>query len=184
MNKIERIKMIKAMNFIENHNTDSNAVELWSEEGISPHELCYSDLSILFDDEYKFSAYITDDKFRNLMRVFLQTFNSNRYCTEIKAQTFGNPASFENIIDRIKLVKCMEFISRQINDEEIFECWLIDGVADGDICYSDLSVLTADSDILDYYISLDNISILTELFSRIMYFSYIDGGLYCDNILS
>lgn len=45
-----------------------------------------------------------------------------------------------NKIERIKCVKAMEFLARQINDEEVFEEWLMDGVADGDIDVGDLDV--------------------------------------------
>jgi hypothetical protein len=46
-----------------------------------------------------------------------------------------------NKIERMKMVKAMEFIAHQINDEEIFlDWWLPGGVADGDIEYGDLSV--------------------------------------------
>ena len=49
-----------------------------------------------------------------------------------------------NMRDRLKMVKAMEFIARQINDEEVFESWLVMGVADDDIPYGDLEVTTAD----------------------------------------
>ena len=35
--------------------------------------------------------------------------------------------------ERIKAVKAMEFLARQINNENIFESWLTMGPADGDI---------------------------------------------------
>ena len=38
-----------------------------------------------------------------------------------------------NAIERVKMVKAMEFLARNINDEGVFEEWLIEGVADGDI---------------------------------------------------
>lgn len=43
-----------------------------------------------------------------------------------------------NRIERIKMVKAMEFIARQVNDENVFERWLIGGVSDGDIEYGEL----------------------------------------------
>ena len=47
-----------------------------------------------------------------------------------------------NKIERIKMVKAMEYIARQINDEAVFERWLIGGVGDGDIEYGELEVST------------------------------------------
>ena len=41
--------------------------------------------------------------------------------------------------DRVKMVKAMEYIARQVNDERVFDYWLSLGVADGDIEYGDLS---------------------------------------------
>ena len=38
-----------------------------------------------------------------------------------------------NKIERAKLVKAMEYICRNVNNEEVFEEWLILGVGDGDI---------------------------------------------------
>lgn len=34
---------------------------------------------------------------------------------------------------RARLVKAMELLARAVNDEDVFELWLQDGVADGDI---------------------------------------------------
>jgi hypothetical protein len=52
-----------------------------------------------------------------------------------------------NKTERIKLVKAMEYVARQINAEDIFlDLWLTDGVADGDIEYGDLEVRPGDED--------------------------------------
>lgn len=53
--------------------------------------------------------------------------------------------------ERIKMVKAMEFIMRNLNDNGWFELWLQNGVADGDITYGDLSEEDPD-EVLDYYI--------------------------------
>lgn len=89
-----------------------------------------------------------------------------------------------NPIERIKMVKAMEFICRQLNDEEIFDGWLMVGVADGDIPYGNLSVETEDYDNLDYYIDDDNFADLMHTFLRLMSRARRSGGLYCDNIVS
>ena len=51
-------------------------------------------------------------------------------------------------LERAKMVSAMEFIARQVNDEEVFEGWLMCGVADGDIEYGQLG----DPDDLEYYL--------------------------------
>lgn len=90
----------------------------------------------------------------------------------------------KNMVERIKMVKAMEFIARQINDEEVFEEWLIDGVADGDIEYGDLAVNSDDADVLDYYCTDENLADLMRLFLRMMAMARKSGGLYCGNVVS
>lgn len=89
-----------------------------------------------------------------------------------------------NKIERVKLVKAMEFLARNINDEAVFEEWLIDGVADGDIEYGSLDIAPDDLDNLDYYTEDDNFADLMQTFLHIMDRARKSGGLYCDNIVS
>jgi len=83
--------------------------------------------------------------------------------------------------DRIKMVKAMEFIMRQINNEDLFMPWLSVGVADGDIEYGDLSDDTGET---EYYTEDENFKELMGLFLRCMARAKSDGGLYCDGIAS
>ena len=80
--------------------------------------------------------------------------------------------------ERTKMVKAMEFIARHINDESIFESWLVTGVADGDIEYGDLD----DTYIDEYYLEKDNFKDLMSLFMKLMKSAYTYGGICCDNI--
>lgn len=90
-----------------------------------------------------------------------------------------------NTIERIKMVKAMEYIARQINNEEVFyDFWLTCGVADGDIEYGDLNVSTEDEANLEYYIEDEEFADLMRLFLKTMRFAYKDGGLYCDKVVS
>ena len=88
-----------------------------------------------------------------------------------------------NTIERIKMVKAMEYIARQINDEEVFEGWLINGVADGDIEYGSLDVTDADMSELEYYINDEDFADLMHTFLRLMKKAQRSGGLYCDGIV-
>lgn len=90
-----------------------------------------------------------------------------------------------SINDRIKMVKAMEYICRNLNDEDQLMIWLTDGVADGDIDFGDLEVRDSDAEDLDYYIKDDEkFADLMDAFLYIMRKAHRDGGLYCDNVVS
>lgn len=86
-----------------------------------------------------------------------------------------------NIVERIKLIKAMEYVARQINDESVFAAWLMDGVADGDFDYGDLGV-NPDED--DFYANDDVFSSVMGAFLWCMAKASKSGGLYCDGIVS
>lgn len=85
--------------------------------------------------------------------------------------------------ERVEMVKAMEFIARQINDEEVFGGWLMYGVADGDIPYGDLTGEDPEGE-LDYYTENDTFAGLMACFLRSMAAARIAGGLYCDGVVS
>lgn len=84
--------------------------------------------------------------------------------------------------ERIKAVKAMEFLARQINNENIFESWLTMGPADGDIKYGDLEVKPEDAEDLEYYIEDNEFRDLMKTFLNLMTRAKKDGGLYCGNV--
>ena len=86
-----------------------------------------------------------------------------------------------NKTERIKMVKAMEYIARNLNNEHIFYRWLMTGVADGDIAYGDLS---DDHGEAEFYTEDENFSDLMYVFLAIMARAQQSGGLYCDNIAS
>ena len=89
-----------------------------------------------------------------------------------------------NAVERIKMVKAMEFICRNINDESVFANWLVSGVADGDIMYSDLEVSSSDEEDLEYYLEDTHFADLMDTFLYCMKQAWRSGGLYCDNVAS
>ena len=89
-----------------------------------------------------------------------------------------------NKVERMKMVKAMEFIARQVNDEEVFEIWLSEGVADGDIRYGSLDIDKNDEEDLGYYIEDGNFVELMDTFLRLMKWANKSGGLYCDNAVA
>lgn len=83
-----------------------------------------------------------------------------------------------NTKKRLEVVRAMETLARCINDEDIFESWLMVGVADGDIDKD-----TPD-EYLEYYAEDKTFAELMGLFLRLMRRAEESGGLYCDNIVS
>lgn len=89
-----------------------------------------------------------------------------------------------NTIERIKMVKAMEFIVRQVNNECLLEGWLMDGVADGDIEYGNLGIEVEDLENLSCYTEDKSFADLMQLFLAVMREAKKDGGLYCDEVVS
>ena len=100
------------------------------------------------------------------------------------------------IKDRVLMVKSMEFICRHINNEEVFDGWLMAGVADGDISYGDLSFESkkdSKGNTTQYWWGdpaiqyAEDDTLFAELmgcFLRRMASARKNGGLYCDNVVS
>ena len=86
------------------------------------------------------------------------------------------------LTERVKMVKAMEFIARQVNDENVFMSWLSVGVADGDIAYGDMNPV--DEDVEWYAEEDERFADLMDVFLRIMSRAYKSGGLYCDDVVS
>ena len=80
------------------------------------------------------------------------------------------------IKNRKRAILAMEYLARCINDETVFEPWLICGVADGDIPLGSFDTEYVD----DWYIEDENFGEICELFTRLMARANKSGGLYCD----
>ena len=89
-----------------------------------------------------------------------------------------------NTIERIKMLKAMEFIARKVNDEEVFESWLILGIADEDIVDGDLSVKQEDPEDLEIYTIDEHFADIMDTFLNLMNAARDSGGLFCDGIVS
>lgn len=82
-------------------------------------------------------------------------------------------------------IKCMEFLARQINDEEIFIGeWLAIGVADGDIKYGDTAPDPGNGEAIMDYIDDRTFADLMDTFLHVMCRAKESGGLYCDGVVS
>ena len=80
---------------------------------------------------------------------------------------------------RIEVVKAMETLARCINDERVFNKWLLCGVAEGDINEN-----TSDEE-LEFYVEDDKMfADLMQTFLKCMNSAYKNGGLYVDKVVS
>ena len=88
------------------------------------------------------------------------------------------------IEERKRMVLAMEYVARQINHEGIFEGWLMNGVADGDIRYGSFQWDGDEYD--DYYLEDDHFRDLMWCFLRRMVLAWEEGngGLYCGGVCS
>ena len=83
--------------------------------------------------------------------------------------------------ERAKMCVAMEYIVRQLNSEDIlFDEWLLDGIADGDIPYGNLDPTVVEQ----VYLEDDAFQHIMECFLRCMELSLRFGGLYCGGIVA
>lgn len=82
--------------------------------------------------------------------------------------------------ERRKMILSMEYIARQINNEDFLMFWLSLGVPDGDIKYGDFDLSQVD----DSLIEDGNFKDIMTTFLKCMVQAWNDGGLYCDTIVS
>ena len=81
--------------------------------------------------------------------------------------------------ERIELVRAMETIARSINDEEIIENWLTNGIPDGAIDEN-----TTDEQLVEYVENDNRFTELMTVFLDCMEQAQESGGLYCDDVVS
>jgi hypothetical protein len=79
---------------------------------------------------------------------------------------------------RTEVVRAMETLARAVNDEYVFEEWLMEGVADGDID------ATTEDEELEYYIEDETFAELMGTFLNVMKNAHRSGGLYVDGVVS
>ena len=82
-------------------------------------------------------------------------------------------------IDRKKVIWAMEVLAKCVNDEEVFEYWLVNGPGDGEIDTDD-SFEKVD----EYYIEDDNFADIMDSFLWLMHQAHKSGGLFTDGIVS
>ena len=86
------------------------------------------------------------------------------------------------INERQKALVCMEYLCRQINNEDFLDTWLMCGVPDGDIEYGNLDPTQIYEE--DYMVSDEGFKDIMTTFLICMKNAYNNGGLYCGEIVS
>lgn len=81
----------------------------------------------------------------------------------------------QNIFDRVKAVRAMDFLARSLNNVDHLERWLMYGVADGD------QTLT-DKEIADTYCDDATFTALSDEFTYLMRIARNNGGLFIDGL--
>lgn len=88
----------------------------------------------------------------------------------------------KNMKERTKLIEAMEYVARQINDETVFDKWLVCGVEDGCIEYGDFDWGNPEA---QWYADDDEtFADIMDTFLKVMHDAYKSGGLYCNGIVS
>ena len=84
------------------------------------------------------------------------------------------------MVHRKKMVLAMEMIARAVNDEDVFESWLMCGVADGEIDRYSTDIEQVD----EYYTEEQHYRELMDLFLRMMVNASKSGGLYDSGVVT
>ena len=80
---------------------------------------------------------------------------------------------------RIEVLRAMETMARCINDEEVLEVWLINGVPDGEIGFA-----TTDEELVYLVEDDDDFADLMHTFLNVMKRASWSGGLHCNMVTS
>lgn len=76
MNKILRMKMVKAMEFLVRHCNNEELIVEWLEAGVADGDIPIGQLELMAEDESLLYTYVDEDKdFAELMRLFLETMH-------------------------------------------------------------------------------------------------------------
>lgn len=74
----ERIKMVKAMEFIVRQSNAEGNIDPWLAEGVADGDIEYGDLEVKPDDVTDLEYYIEDENFSELMKLFLDIMHYDR----------------------------------------------------------------------------------------------------------
>ena len=87
----------------------------------------------------------------------------------------------DKLTERKKMLVAMEFVARQINDEDVLDGWLMCGVPDGDIEYGNFDISQIDDE--DYMVTDKGFKDIMSCFLRRIVRAYESGALYCGGIV-
>ena len=96
MNKILRMKMVKAMECLVRHCNNEELIMEWLEAGVADGDVPIGQLELMAEDESLLYTYVDEDKdFAELMRLFLETMHEalkdgGLYCDGVCSSSAGN----------------------------------------------------------------------------------------------
>ena len=102
MNREERIKLIKSMEYVARQCNSEEVFDFWLALGVADGDIPYSDLSVSPEEEE--CDYYTDDTvFADLMRVFLKLMNKafndgGLYCDGVVSKAWYKKGGNDNVI--------------------------------------------------------------------------------------
>lgn len=107
-------------------------------------------------------------------------FIATNRCPECGQKVESQGKRDARMAEKVAMVRAMETVCRNLNDEDILMTWLAGGVADGDITKQ-----TSDADIASEYCEDDDeFAKLMDCFLRCMKWANESGGLYCGDVVS
>ena len=94
MNMNERIKLLKAMEFIVRNANDGGVIYNWLSSGIADGDIGYGDLSAGAEDAEDLEHYLDDADFADIMDTFLSCMSQARksgglYCDGVASRGEG-----------------------------------------------------------------------------------------------
>ena len=88
----------------------------------------------------------------------------------------------KNTIEKILIIKAMEFIARRINCEDCFTDWTNYGIPDNICIQDDLNIYVDDDKKLEYFLNDENFSVLLNSFLTLMINAYFCKGISCAGV--
>jgi len=129
MNKILRMKMVKAMEFLVRHCNNEELILEWLEAGVADGDIPIGQLELMASDESLLYTYVDEDKdFAELMRLFVETMHEalkdgGLYCDGVCSSFVGKEEEHEEHAVNTKV----SYMYRDASNYKIFSEEIVAG---------------------------------------------------------